>query len=368
MLNLKEWKKSNLLCSNLIFPLNISDCNNANTEVDIYTVIDQLLSGYVNESEDSKRYGFIWVESIKYCGAEFALYNCLESLKKKAAVNVYYFSLDQQEKFNLKDDVVGTQDESGKYIADSDCAKVFVFDHAEAVVDPQEIINLSKVLCSCKVKNSLFIFLDKLSNFENNFWQKVLDYCDTNADMVAIKRAKHFRVSPFTNAQLKEILTKAEDLHDEKKLKLIDKVQQFENYLRCAYFLDRFIFYILKKDTPVPEDFKSFSLLLSMYGEMLSSIFENQYSSDSSMSIGNNYCIIFETYINKCNNKVQSISDSPIKQFVWAYGIMRVIQLQPESQDNLISIFSCIFIEFKSRDEQLSVFEKIYDLLTVPLH
>lgn len=362
MLNLKEWNASNLLCTNLIFPLNIVDYSNVSDEVDFCAIIDKLMLGCANASDASRKYGFIWVDSIKYCGAEFAIYNYLQKIKSKSNISLYYFSLDQQE-FNLPNDIERIQNESGEYIADDECAKIFIFDHAEAIVDPQEIINLSKELCSNKVKNALFIFLSKLQNFESNFWKKVLDNCDTNADTVAIKRAKHFRVCPFTNDQLKKILNEATDLQEGKKQKLIEKVEEFEDYLRCAYFLDRFIYYILKDNNPVPEDFKSFSLLLSMYEEMLDNIFANQYSSDSSMPIGNDYCITFESYINECNNRIQSIGDAPIKQFVWAYGIKRVMQLSPQSTNILKQIFSRIFIEYKSRDEQFLVFEKIYDLL-----
>lgn len=362
---IREWEPHRPKCPEVKFPLNMYDARDiTRPSVDFCATIRNIFNVFQNQgvSTTVAQYSFIWVETIKYCGAEYALYEYLHS-ENEANFKTYYFSLPQNDYFELEEILEVLDDESGSYITEGTEAKIFVLDHAENIDNPKKLIDFSQALYKNDVSQAIFIFIDERSNFENNFWQKVRDLSgSTEQYLTALRRGKHFRVEPFSNNHLEKIFNGIESLEDSKKQELLKRARGFDDHLRRAYFLDRFIEYILHKDNPIPHDFKSFNLLLAIYENILLDIYTNKVASASFPTLDTRSYSIFKNYIEACNSKITSINDNPIKQFVWAYGFSQLIK--NNGCDNIKPLFEYIFNEFRTGyDDEQSVFEETFELI-----
>ena len=364
-LTMKEWKPISPKCPDVDFPLNMHTDNNSSV-ADFSVVIDNKFKVIRDTNGSGPQYRFIWIDAIKYCGIKYAIYKCLDKISQQGNIATYYFSLKSYEQNDLwRINGYEIQDDEGPHdITAGPDAKVFLFDYAENISEPSDIKNFSYAIRN--VKNAIFIFVARRSTLESNFWQEVVNGVFRGGEdpLDAIIKGVRFRVDGFTNEQLMSIIQEIESLSLEKKQVFLQRITDLDSddHLRRAYFLDRFIKYILDENNPIPENFESFNLLLAIYESKLLEFYDNAISSDSQNPQDYSPYQIFKNYLAACNKDITSINDTPLKQFVWAYGIAKLIS--ENRCDDLKPLFELIFKEFRTgEDDEQSVFEEVFELI-----
>lgn len=355
---INEWDYPHPICSDIEFPLNIIDVSDE-TPIDLGGVIEETIRSFSNLV---LTYGFIWIDAKQYCGVEYALYKSLSTYQfstgfRLADAQIGYFSLNSFSQDELRSKILTAHDatRNNELVVYNSNNKIFVIDHAENINDSKIVIGISESLQEIQKEqtrpiNLVLVFLNKGHDFNEINWKKI--QAESESRHIAIFQGKHLKVSPLSNAQIATIFKN--HISCEKKQQIIEKIEQFDEHLKCAYFLDRLLKYIRDDSNPIPQNLKAFSLLSAMYSNLLLDIFNSEHNIDN--------------YLLTCRGRLKSaMEDIPIKQFVFAFGISQMLAEVFDDEHQLVSLYDKVFFEFKKRIDQQIVFENICELLDISL-
>ena len=317
--------------NDVAYPFNIKDMDGVIVD-NFWTVIDAMLTE-IKDGDSKDR--FIWIDAEGYCQTEIFLKKLLLQHHDHICV-LYLHWLDfANNGRTIYKQLALEKVDNSFFIDNKSLSKICVIDHAEAIGQREQYLELCKKFCENKC---LFIFLSKKDRPDFSYWKNLIAEASSSDEdcYLGIARCEnnYYQVSPYTCSQCADIFSSAivdSSIRD----KSISLAHSLPKELRRPFYFDLLIKELIDNGEAFEalQSFSDFDLVNRVYGAALGGAISHIIGVKT-----------FDAYIREYY-KSDFVTKYPLgdqpripsDNYVWASGVIRYALKSTTSYEEVIS-------------------------------